>query len=61
MKHERETLEAVIKARAGAVTANTAAAANPADPVAMKQLVVAEGLLSGALGKLFALAEAYPD
>ena len=61
MKHERETLEAVIKARAGAVAANTAAAANPADPAAMKQLVAAEGALSGALGKLFALAEAYPD
>ena len=61
MKHERETLEAVIKARAGAVVANTAAAANPADPTAMRELVVAEGMLSGALGKLFALAEAYPD
>jgi len=61
MKHERETLEAVIRARAGAVVANTAAAANPADPTAMRELVVAEGMLSGALGKLFALAEAYPD
>jgi LemA protein len=61
MKHERETLDAVIKARAGAVSANAAAAANPADPAAMKQLGSAEGLLSGALGKLFALAEAYPD
>jgi LemA protein len=61
MKHERETLEAVIKARAGAVAANTAAAANPADPTAMKQLVTAEAALTGALGKLFALAEAYPD
>ena len=61
MKHERETLEAVIKARAGAVAANSAAAADPADPAAMKGLVAAEGLLSGALGKLFALAEAYPD
>ena len=61
MKHERETLEAVIHARAGAVTANGAAAANPGDPQAMKQLMAAEGLLSGALGKLFALAEAYPD
>ena len=58
MKHERETLEAVIRARAGAVSANSAAAANPADPAAMKQLGAAEGLLSGALGKLFALAEA---
>jgi LemA protein len=61
MKHERETLEAVIKARAGAVAANSAAAANPADPGAIKGLAAAEGLLSGALGKLFALAEAYPD
>jgi LemA protein len=61
MKHERETLEAVIKARTGAVVANAAAAANPADPTAMRELVVAEGMLSGALGKLFALAEAYPD
>ncbi|MCU0764847.1 MAG: LemA family protein [Burkholderiaceae bacterium] len=61
MKHERETLEAVIRARAGAVAANVAAAANPADPTAMRELVVAEGMLSGALGKLFALAEAYPD
>jgi len=61
MKHERETLEAVIRARAGAVVANTLAAADPADPTAMRELVAAEGLLSGALGKLFALAEAYPD
>jgi LemA protein len=61
MKHERETLEAVIRARAGAVTANTAAAADPGNPEAMKQLVAAEGMLTGALGKLFALAEAYPD
>jgi LemA protein len=61
MKHERETLEAVIKARAGAVSANTVAAANPADPAAIRQLTAAEGALSGALGKLFALAEAYPD
>ncbi len=51
----------MIHARAGAVTANGAAAANPGDPQAMKQLMAAEGLLSGALGKLFALAEAYPD
>jgi LemA protein len=61
MKHERETLEAVIKARNSAVAANTAAAADPADPSAMKQLMIAEGALTGALGKLFALAEAYPD
>jgi LemA protein len=61
MKHERETLEAVIRARAGALAANTAAAADPGNAEAMKQLVAAEGTLTGALGKLFALAEAYPD
>jgi LemA protein len=61
MKHERETLEAVIKARNSAVTANAAAAADPANPAAIQGLMAAEGALSGALGKLFALAEAYPD
>ncbi|MCU0939259.1 MAG: LemA family protein [Burkholderiaceae bacterium] len=61
MKHERETLEAVIKARNSAVTANAAAAANPGNPAAMQGLMSAEGLLGGALSKLFALAEAYPD
>jgi len=61
MKHERETLENVIKARNSAVTANTAAAADPGNVSAMQGLMVAEGALSGALSKLFALAEAYPD
>lgn len=61
MKHERETLEAVIKARNSAVTANQAAAADPGNAGAMQGLVAAEGALRGALGKLFALAEAYPD
>jgi LemA protein len=61
MKHERETLEAVIKARNGAVSANAAAAADPGSASAMQGLVAAEGALTGALGKLFALAEAYPD
>ena len=61
MKHERETLENVIRARNSAVSANTAAAADPASPQAIQGLVVAEGALSGALSKLFALAEAYPD
>src|ERR1700741_1601951 len=61
MKHERETLEAVIKARNSAVTANAAAAADPASAVAIQSLTQAEGALSGALGRLFALAEAYPD
>ncbi len=61
IKHERGTLEAVIAARNAASSANTGAAANPGDPTAMKQLVVAEGALTGALGRLFALSEAYPD
>jgi LemA protein len=59
--HERETLEAVVKARNSAVSANTAAAGDPANPEAMRQLAAAEGGLSGALGRLFAVAEAYPD
>jgi LemA protein len=61
MKHERETLEAVIAARNGAVTANASAAADPGNAAAMQGLVAAEGALRGALGRLFALAEAYPD
>ncbi|MEI2727364.1 MAG: LemA family protein [Verrucomicrobiota bacterium] len=61
LKHERGTLEAVIAARNSAATANTRVAANPGDPEAMKSLTSAEGSLSGALGRLFALTEAYPD
>lgn len=61
MAHERETLEAVIQARNQAASAGKAAAANPADGNAMAGLVGAEGALSGALGRLFALSEAYPD
>jgi LemA protein len=61
MKHERETLEAVIKARNQAAAAAGAAAANPGNPAAMAQLGAAEGALGGVLGRLFALAEAYPD
>jgi LemA protein len=61
MKHERETLEAVIKARNSAVAANLAAAADPANAGAVQGLAAAESTLGGALGKLFALAEAYPD
>jgi len=61
LKHERGTLEAVIAARNAASSASTGAAANPGDPAAMKQLVSAEGALTGALGRLFALSEAYPD
>ena len=61
LKHERETLEAVIAARNTAVAGLKAAAANPASPQAVSQLAGAEAGLSGALGRLFALAEAYPD
>jgi len=61
MSHERETLEAVINARNTAVTGLKAAAADPTNPEAMKQLAAAEQGLSGALGRLFALSEAYPD
>jgi LemA protein len=61
MKHERETLEAVINARNTAVSGLKAAAADPSDPEAMKNLAAAEQGLSGALGRLFALSEAYPD
>ncbi len=61
MKHERETLEAVIAARNVAVAGLKAAAADPASASALQQLSSAEGALSGVLGRLFALAEAYPD
>ncbi len=61
LKHERETLEAVIAARNQAASAGQAAAANPGDPSAMKSLGSAEGALTGALGRLFAVVEAYPD
>jgi len=61
IKHERETLEAVIAARNGAHSANQRAAADPADAAAMQQLATAEAGLSGALGRLFALSESYPD
>lgn len=61
MAHERGTLEAVIQARNSAITARQAATADPGDPQAMSQLAASEGALTGALGKLFALSEAYPD
>src|SRR3954463_12699494 len=61
MTHERGTLEAVIAARNGAASAAQKAAANPADGQAIQGLAAAEAGLSGALGKLFALSEAYPD
>src|SRR6188508_3158519 len=61
LAHERGTLEAVIAARNAAVTANTRAAQNPGDTSAMKEISTAESALSGAMGRLFALAESYPD
>jgi LemA protein len=61
MAHERGTLEAVITARNAAATANTRAAQNPGDASAMKELSGAESALSGVMGRLFALAENYPD
>jgi len=61
LKHERETLEAVIKARNQAVAAAQVASANPGNPAAMQGLSQAEGALTGVLGRMFALAEAYPD
>ncbi len=61
IKHERETLEAVIQARNTAVAGLRAAAADPTSAAALEKLSGAEGALSGALGRLFALSEAYPD
>lgn len=61
IKHERETLEAVIQARNTAVAGLRAASANPGDAAAVQQLATSENQLTGALGRLFALSEAYPD
>ncbi|HEU0226050.1 MAG TPA: LemA family protein [Steroidobacteraceae bacterium] len=61
LAHERNTLEAVIQARNAAVTGLKAAAANPGDAAAVQNLASTENALTGALGRLFALAEAYPD
>jgi LemA protein len=61
MKHERETLEAVIQARNSAYAAARGAAQNPGDPAAMSALASAEGSLSAGLGRLLALSESYPD
>jgi LemA protein len=61
LKHEHGTLEDVTKARNIAYAASQAAAANPADAGAVKGLVAAEGGLAGALGRLMAVSEQYPD
>jgi LemA protein len=61
IKHERGTLEAVVAARNAASAANVRAAQNPGDAAAMKELSGAETALTSTLGRLFAVAEAYPD
>ena len=61
MAHERDTLEAVIKARAAAVSGLAAAKANPGDAAAMQQLSSADQGLTGALGRLMVVSEQYPD
>jgi len=61
LKHERETLEAVIKARNDATAAAEKASADPGNPEAIQGLMGAESALTGTLGRLFALVEAYPD
>ena len=61
MAHERETLEAVIAARSAAQSGLSAAKANPGDPEAMATLAAAQGQLNAGLGRLLAVAEAYPD
>jgi LemA protein len=61
LAHERGTLEAVIAARGGALSALKAAHANPGDPVAMQQLSGAESALGSALGRFSVSVEAYPE
>ena len=61
MKHERETLDAVISARNQAQGAAKAAGGDPTNAAAMQQMMGAEAGLSGALGRLMAVVEAYPD
>jgi LemA protein len=61
LKHERETLDAVVQARNAASNILSKAAADPGDAGAIKDLISAEGALTGALGKLNVVMEAYPD
>jgi LemA protein len=61
LKHERETLEAVIRARNTAADHLRSAAADPTDGLRIRDLAGAEAALGGLLGRLFALSEAYPD
>ncbi len=61
MSHEKDTFKEVVEARNQAVSGLKAAASNPGDPSAIQQLAGAESALGGALGRLFALSEDYPD
>lgn len=61
MSHEKDTLEAVIKARNSAFAAAQKAATDPGNPQTMAELSRAEGHLGGAMGRLLAISEAYPD
>jgi LemA protein len=61
MAHERGTLDEVVAARNGAVAARQQAATDPSDPGAVQKIAAAEGVLTQSLGRLFALAEAYPN
>ncbi|WP_024889215.1 LemA family protein [Luteimonas huabeiensis] len=61
LSHERQTLEAVVAARGAALGGLQAAKANPGDPAAMAELAQTQGALNGALGRLLAVVEAYPD
>jgi LemA protein len=61
MRHERETLDAVIKTRNSAMAVEQKVVANPSDPASMRELNQAEAQLGGTLGRLFVLSEAYPD
>lgn len=61
LSHERETLEAVTQARTNAMSAEKQLAADPGNTGALSKLIGAEGALTGALGRLFAVAESYPD
>jgi LemA protein len=61
LQHERQTLEAVVQARAAAMQAGKAAGGQAVDPNAIKKLMGAEALLTGALGRFFAVVEGYPE
>ena len=61
MKHEAETLEAVVQARNAAYTASKSVAGDPTDPDSMKKLLSAESQLTGSLSRLMAISESYPD